>query len=311
MELIMFVGIPASGKSTAARIYADKGYLILSSDEIRRDITQSMSLDHVSEQERRQLNRRVFEIQHQRCCEALARGQSVVLDATNLSRKRRMNLLQQLRRFDCTRKCLLFITPIEVCRERNQARSGLERVPERDLHRLITSFECPIPAEGWDGIEPVVWAGTYSFPFDAIGNYDQENPHHTLTLDAHIAAAEEFCRSYGFGPMLERIAHFHDIGKLYTKRFENYRGDPTSIAHYYGHESYSALLYLAHMCCGKELNAENFQQVLYEAALIGSHMRPLTQWKESPRARDKDIALFGEKFVQDLEKLHQADRAAH
>ena len=35
MELIFFVGIPASGKSTLANQYREQGYQVLSSDEIR------------------------------------------------------------------------------------------------------------------------------------------------------------------------------------------------------------------------------------------------------------------------------------
>ena len=311
MELVMFVGIPASGKSTCSRAYREKGYVVLSSDEIRAQISGGICLDDYSEKERKQLLRQVFDTIHRRCRESLSQGRSVVVDATNLSRKRRMQFLQQMQGIPCAKVCQLFITPVELCLERNRARSGSARVLEKDMHRLICSFECPVPGEGWDEIRPVIWQEPYRFPFEAIVDFSQDNPHHTLTLDAHMEAAEAFCRRQGFGPMLERVAKYHDIGKFYTKRFENYLGQPTRDAHYYGHDSYSALLYLAQMCCGTELTRETFHQVLYEAALIGCHMRPLTRWKENPHNRSKDIALFGEAFIEDLEKLHQADRAAH
>lgn len=311
MELIFFVGIPASGKSTLANQYREQGYQVLSSDEIRSRITGGTPLESYSDRERRQILTQVFETVHRLCAEALTQGKSVVVDATNLSRKRRMHFLQQVQQFACTRICLLFITPVELCLARNRARSGYSRVPDADIYRLACSFECPVPGEGWDEIRPVIWQESYRFPCEAMEGFPQDNPHHTLTLDAHMASAADFCRSHGFGPMLERVAQYHDIGKFYTKRFENYRGEPTQDAHYYGHESYGALLYLAQMCCGREPSGEEFRQILYEAALIGSHMRPLTRWKQNPRSRDQDITLFGEAFVADLEKLHQADRAAH
>lgn len=311
MELVMFVGIPASGKSTCSRIYQEKGYVILSSDQIRSQICGETSLNDCSEKERKQIMIRVFDTIHRLCREALTQGRSVVIDATNLNRKKRMHFLQQMQDIPCSKVCQLFITPVELCMERNRARLGVARVPDRDLHRLICSFECPVPAEGWDEIRPVIWQEPYRFPFEAIADFPQDNPHHALTLDAHMNAAENFCRENSFGPMLERVARFHDVGKLYTKRFENYLGQATEAAHYYGHDSYSALIFLAQMCCGQPLTEEEFRQFLYEAALIGSHMRPLTRWKQNPRSRDQDIRLFGEGFIADLEKLHQADRAAH
>jgi len=311
MELIFFVGIPASGKSTLANRYREQGYMVLSSDEIRSRITGGTPLETYSDRERRQILTRVFDTIHRLCAEALSQGRSVVIDATNLSRKRRMHFLQLFRQISCTKVCLLFITPVELCIARNRARSGYGRVPDRDIHRLACSFECPVPGEGWDEIRPVIWQEPYRFPYEAIEGFPQDNPHHTLTLDAHMASAEAFCRSHGFGPTLERVARYHDIGKFYTKRFENYRGEPTQDAHYYGHESYSSLLYLAQMCCGREPSREEFLQTLYEAALIGSHMRPLTRWRQDPRSREQDVLLFGEAFIADLEKLHQADRAAH
>lgn len=311
MELVLLVGIPGSGKSTCTNEYRNKGYRILSSDDIRRQLSSGMPLDAYPDKERRQILTQVFETIRRLCRESLSHGQSVVVDATNLSRKRRMHFLQQFRDIPCRKVCRLFITPVELCLQRNRARTGYDRVPEEDIYRLICSFECPVPGEGWDAILPVIWQEPYRFPFEAIEAFPQDNPHHTLTLDAHMAAAEAYCRDHGFGPMLEQAARFHDTGKYYTKRFKNYRGDPTETAHYYGHESYSALIYLAQMCCGREPSEETFRQILYIAALIGSHMRPLTCWKQNPRSREQDIALFGETFIADLEKFHQADRAAH
>ena len=75
--------------------------------------------------------------------------------------------------------------------------------------------------------------------------------------------------------------------------------------------AFSTCLYLAEMCCGKHLCAEEFQQVLYEANLINCHMRPLTYWNQNAGGKEKDIALFGAAFVEDLTKLNLADRAAH
>lgn len=311
MELIMFVGIPASGKSTRSAQYREKGYLVLSSDEIREGLIKGADLESLLEKEKAQLHNRVFEIVRKEASAALKRGQSVVVDATNLNRKRRMSFLAQFKRFSCTKKCVLFITPAEICMERNRKRTGNACVPKEGMLRMLCNFECPNYWEGWDEIEPVADPSPYQFPFDKIRGFEQDNPHHNLTLDEHIAATVRFCKEQGYGEMLERVAAYHDIGKLYTKQYRSMRGEPTPHAHYLGHDNYGAYLYLTEMCCGKELSAEAFRKILYETCLINCHMRPLAHWRWSEDAQEKDRQLFGDAFMADLLALHKADRAAH
>ena len=311
MELVMFVGIPASGKSTQSAKYRQQGYQILSSDEIREALINGTNLESLTEKEKTQLHNRVFEIIRKETTAALKRGQSVVVDATNLSRKRRMSFLEQFKRFSCTKKCVLFITPAEICMERNRKRIGNARVPEEGMLRMLCNFECPNYWEGWDEIKAIADSGPYQFPFETIRGFDQDNPHHSLTLDEHIAAAVQFCKEQGYGEMLERVAAYHDIGKLYTKQYRSMRGEPTPHAHYLGHDNYGAYLYLTEMCCGKVLSAESFRRILYEACLINCHMRPIAHWRWVDGAEEKDRQLFGDAFMVDLLALHQADRAAH
>lgn len=311
MELVMFVGIPASGKSTMSAAYREQGYLVLSSDEIRDTLLEGTGLGGIPEQERAHIHRQVFETIRKRTGEAMKQGQSVVVDATNLGRKRRMSFLKQFRQFDCTKKCVLFITSAEICMERNRKRTGNARVPESDMQRMLCNFECPNYWEGWDEIIPVTDAVPYQFPVGEIRGFDQDNPHHSLTLEEHMAAAARFCAEQGYGEMLERVAACHDIGKLYTKQFRNSRGEPTEDAHYLGHDNYGAYLYLTEMCCGKTLTEEDFRKVLYETCLINCHMRPLIHWRWTDNAEEKDRQLFGEEFLFHLQALHQADRSAH
>ena len=311
MELVMFVGIPASGKSTHSAFYREQGYLVLSSDEIRNEITGGVDQESLSEKERSRLHSQVFEIIRRQAVAALKQGRSVVVDATNLSRKRRMNFLAQFRHFDCQKKCVLFITAPEICLVRNRKRSGTARVPDSAIYRMLCGFECPNYWEGWDEIVPAADPIPYRFPFEEIQGFDQDNPHHALTLDEHIAQTVAFCREQGYGERLERVAAYHDIGKRYTKRYCNARGIPTPHAHYLGHDSYGAYLYLAEMCCGKDLTEAQFRGILYEANLINCHMRPLALWRKETTTEEKDRSLFGEPFLTDLLALHRADRAAH
>lgn len=179
------------------------------------------------------------------------------------------------------------------------------------MQRMLCNFECPNYWEGWDEIIPVADAASYQFPFDEIQGFNQDNPHHSLMLDEHMAATVRYCKNQSYGSMLERVAAYHDIGKLYTKQYSDSRGKATPHAHYWGHDNYGAYLYLAEMCCGKKLSADEFRQILYETNLINCHMRPLAHWKWVDGAKEKDQTLFGEDFVSDLLALHQADCSAH
>ena len=107
------------------------------------------------------------------------------------------------------------------------------------------------------------------------------------------------------------MAFYHDIGKLYVKEFKNRRGDSTDLAHFYDHENYGAYLYLTEMCSGRRFDEEYFRKILYNTNLINCHMKPLNSWEASNTAKQKDIILFGEDFIRDLELLNRADRAAH
>ncbi len=310
--LVMMVGIPASGKSTEAAVYAAQGYIVLSSDDVRaRYLAQQGMAYPDDEAARERVNRRVFEQLTAQAVQALRAGENIVLDATNLHRRRRMAILTQLRRLAGRTICRLFVTPHELCLARNATRDDATRVPPEAMQHMLCSFDCPVYQEGWDVIEPVISSQVYRFPFEQTVGCSQDNPHHTLTLYEHLRAAHAYAQAHEYPAELQQVALYHDIGKLYTKSFVNTRGECTSVAHFYGHEHYGAYLYLTEMCCGRTVKKSELQTILYNTALIGAHMRPLHAWSVSPKARAKDVALFGEAFVRDIERIHQADRAAH
>ena len=309
----MLVGIPASGKSSFSREREREGYAVLSSDSIRAAMLAEDGMRDMPEDEDRlfDLNRRVFHMISENATSLLNDGRSVVIDATNLNRRRRINLLREIGAVDCVKKCILFITPREVCLERNARRSGIALVPDSDMRRMIASFECPVLAEGWDAITPVISGEEYRFPFEEAIDFSQDNPHHSLTLYGHLTAARRYAEENGYSERLCEVAYYHDIGKLYVKEFKSFNGEPSATAHFYGHENYGAYLYLCEKCCGKELSDAELCEVLYRACLINSHMRPLNAWNESPRALARDAVLFGDDFIAEVKLLNKADIAAH
>lgn len=303
MELIVLVGVPASGKSSLSEHYARLGYCVLSSDKIRAEMRAGDPAGDTPP------HGRVFEQINIQARAALSKGQSVLVDATNLGRRRRMTFLRQFARIGCTRRCMLLITPVPVCLRRNAHRPDDARVAEEDMHRMIGGFECPVPGEGWDEIVPVVCPEPYRAPLELMAGFEQDNPYHSRTLEGHTQAVVEHLNANGHREQLQRVGRYHDVGKLFTKSFINVHGERMDHAHYRGHENYGAYLYLTERCCGRTLAPAEFTDALYETALINCHMRPLVQWGVKPALRAQDAALFGEQFVADLTALHEADRA--
>lgn len=310
MELVMFVGIPASGKSTKSSLYQKLGYEVISSDDIRNELLKGARLEALSPDQRARLHSKTFETVRRRASEALKGGRSVVVDATNLSRKRRISFLECFRKFPCIKKCLLFLTPVDVCMERNRKRTGNARVPDEAMYRMLCNFECPNYWEGWDEILPVAYNEQYAFPFEQIKDFQQDNSHHALTLDAHLEKTVQYCIDNDCSLSVRKAAGYHDIGKLYTKQYRNSHGEITKEAHYLCHDNYGAYLYITEMCCGKETSPLAFRNILYETSLINCHMYPMFRWKDGIPTK-KDLDLFGSEFLSDLMALHRADRAAH
>ena len=309
-SLVMLIGIPGSGKSTLAKSLVQEGYYVLSSDEIRRNLFGDGGFT-ADEKEREKIQSAVYKVIREEAREHLKNGRSVVIDATNLSRKRRKKLLSFFSDTPSYKKAILLITSPEVCKKRNEIRPRGKRVPDENMEEMLRRFEVPVMGEGWDEISLLIHDEEYRYPFELLSDFSQDNPHHTLTLGAHMDAAKEYAIAHGYSDTLVKICALHDIGKLYTKEFKNYKGEPTDTAHFYGHENFGAYLYLAMELCGKGRTEKEIKEILYEAALINCHMRPLTAWKDSLAAKEKDKLLFGEGFVSDIEKINAADGSAH
>ena len=311
LELVVFVGIPASGKSTMAKQYKEQGYIILSSDELREKTEQEIADGRFVLPSNTNLNSFVFESLKAKAKQLLREGKSIVLDATNLGRKRRMNFLRVAVKTKCHKKCIIFITEPDECYKRNAQRQGYARVPDEAMYKMCCNFECPNYWEGWDEIVPFAQKEEYAFDMNLLVGFSQDNPYHTLTLDEHMKKTHAIAVENGFSERIQKIALIHDIGKYYTKKFENSKGEKTERAHFYGHENYGAYLYLVQSCAGKQLSQDQWKTVLDEVCLINCHMRPLTVWRDNDRARENDKRTFGTEFYEQIVALNKCDRIAH
>ena len=290
VECIFTVGLAASGKSSWAN--AQEGYVVLDSDLIRKELWGSET--------DQQNPTKVFDLMYKRASIALACGRSVICCSTNLNMKYRIHALNQLKRKypDVCYRCVIFNTPVEVCREWNQQRE--RHVPDWLFEKQMRAFQCPVENEGWDSIE-IVTPKKYNKvelsnrmwdDVRAVGS--QDNPHHTLTLYDHLL---ECIKKTHIAPLKSEIdemqvlaaAGLHDIGKAYTRTY-----DENGIAHYYNHENVGAYIVM------------NMQMSLEVIQLVNYHMIPYNKdacanWKKR----------LGEELWKKILILHDADERSH
>jgi len=148
---LVLIGAPGSGKSTWARKHFTRTDVV-SSDRIR-----AMIGDHSTDQ---RANEWAYQALHTIVQGRTTLGKTVVVDATNRTRDYRAQVLKPAIGWCRLAYAVVFLTPLEVCLERNARRRPTRRVPEewvRETHQLITSDFDPatmwIPHEaGFDGV---------------------------------------------------------------------------------------------------------------------------------------------------------------
>ena len=305
--LYMLIGLPASGKTSFAKQYSADNVIHISSDAIRKELYGS--------EEVQDNPNKVFSIMFHRTIDNLLKGNNVIYDATNISRKYRMAFLRDLDAAlgDFTSKVtiigVVFAVPINVCLDRNLARS--RSVPEDVIYRMYRNFQVPSVYEGFDHIDIVNPFKNNSALIDIINSsksISQDNPNHSLTIGDHCEAAAnyfsdnraEIIKEFNFIEyhILYEAALFHDIGKPACKTFVKPNGKRDGKAHYYNHENVGAYIYL---CYSEDMDAKDV------ALLINLHMIHYMDEKFQLKIR----SIYGPDIWKRLEWLNKADMAAH
>ena len=287
--LILLVGICGSGKSTYAKKYIEQhdNTIHLSSDSIREELWGNEATQGD--------NNEVFSLMQTRTIEALNNGQSVVYDATNITRKDRSYIISLCPKF-VKIECHIIWAPIETCVARDMARE--RTVGKEVIDRMLKRFQAPYHDEGIDEIKIIK---SDAFDKYAYGSYimnamkiPHDNPHHTLNVYDHCMEAHKLTvlKTHDYFGEVCLAAQYHDIGKPYVKAFVDSKGNPCDIAHYYQHN-----------CLGAWMSYGMPNVTPYVAWLISVHMDPYLNTKyynKLPTYLKRQVDL-----------LHEADRNAH
>ena len=136
VELVVMVGLQASGKSTWVAAHLAGSHVVVSKDH----------WPNARHREARQ--RRLV-------AGLLADRVSVVVDNTNPSPVERAPLISLAAAAGVPVRAVFLDVPLEVCRERNDARTGRTRVPDVGLFSTAARLVLPSTAEGFASVQVV------------------------------------------------------------------------------------------------------------------------------------------------------------
>lgn len=328
----MLVGLPASGKSTFSEELMEgrDDIVLISSDSIRKEM--------FGDEDEQGKNTEVFEEMAKRTKESLKNGIHVIYDATNLNRKRRKGVLQQLPK-GASKSVVYMATDYKLIHKQNQARERV--VPLHVIENMYKNLQVPIYSEGWDkitfvydedtlnsdlpkqftdavraevlfnreGLELMNFLATYFDEFLPVFDLPHDSKWHSLSIHRHIYYVyKNVLDNYEAEDDAEKelmlwTALLHDVGKAVAKSFVNFKGEETRYANFIGHEFVSSQLAI-NLLQRMGFNNEFIHQV---ATLTQFHMYLL----DEKASKKKLLAYVGEDMYKKLEFLRDADTLAH
>ncbi len=127
MEMILFTGIPGSGKSTFYQQHFFHTHLRVSLDQLRTRNRESRLLQY--------------------CFDTKMR---LVVDNTNVTREDRRNYIRMARQYGYRINGYYLYSDLNECLQRNATRTGRQRIEEKGVIAKYRQLQSPALQEGYD-----------------------------------------------------------------------------------------------------------------------------------------------------------------
>lgn len=250
----VLAGPPGSGKSTWASELvkeSDVATIVFESDAYRQDMFGTLSEDIQNDKH----NSQVFAKMRKDLLDSVSKfkgfdfGSILIYDATNISRRRRIALYNEIKAKDKNAKVVVvvFYKTFEELLSVNENRPKEKQVPVGKIKDMYVNMQPPRVGVDCDDMELVgtrlfekdnqgIYSTTNIFRFEIEGfytNISHDNPHHKETIRQHINMCVE---ASNHNWILEEVAQFHDLGKFIARTWDD-RGFHT----YKGHANLSAM----------------------------------------------------------------------
>lgn len=286
-KLYVLVGLPGAGKTTWAREYAkDKpNTTVVNLDQIREEWYGDESAQGYSD--------RVFGEGCRRMKESFSKNEDVIFDSTNLTRRNRELLLDEvdLDEVDCY--CIIFPQTFETLIRRNKQRARC--VPEGVIKGWMCKFETPLITEGFKEIKIMLPEET----IDLFGSIEEYRfLYSSLSVEGYLYTA------YGYYPTTERdylklkfAMMFYKVGKNFTETYSEELGCNT----YYHYENYGAYLMLL-----QKWELFSAEDILDISAMVCYHTFPI--FAQSEYAKRKWRRRLGQKTYDNIMTIYKYNK---
>lgn len=265
-----------------------------SSDKVRGELYGDESIQGDSN--------KVFRVLHNNVKNFLDRGYDVIYDATNVTRKSRRTIINETRKYCNKIEAHIVWAPYQQCVNRDAARK--RSVGQEVIRKFLYRWQSPNYDEGFDNIElifncDVGWDRIkYSNAMLDNQKIPHDNPHHTLDIWEHSAAAECYCYNKWNNGLLVEAAAYHDIGKPFTKGYKSdENGKIIPVAHYYNHDNVGGYLVYG------MYTPQTKKDAIMCSWIVCNHMQPYFD--------SKYYKNLSPEYKKLLDMIHEADKAAH
>lgn len=215
-KVILMCGIPGAGKSTYAKSISEKtGAKRFSADDYRELFY--IDPDNATPEEQAL----IFNTLYKDANNALAHGQDIIIDNTNVTSKDRQRTLMSLKGYTDV-EIIIVARPYNKCLEANIMRNRV--VPKEALERMYKRFQMPAKGENdkisnisivYTREEEKTYLGHYMDYYKSVIDYDQKNHHHQFTLGEHLYKTGQYIiENIGNDDILVKAAYLHVSHKL-------------------------------------------------------------------------------------------------
>lgn len=299
-KFIMLIGLPGSGKSTYAKSLMDLEGRVqyCSSDKIREELYGDENIQGDPN--------KVFRLLHNKVKDLLNEGHDVIYDATNVTRKNRCGIINEIKPLCKEIEAHIIWAPVQDCIIRDKERK--RTVGEGVIRKFLLRWQSPFYDEGFTKIKIIhntnIGFNTKDYRNARIEDMKipHDNPHHTLGIWEHCRAAASYANSKFVDLVVLEAAPIHDVGKPWVKSFESDEdGKMSTVAHYYQHHCVGGYLTYGMYDLKGEPAAEGV--AIMVSWLVTNHMEPFFDSKYYRNLQPK--------LKRMIDELHEADLAAH
>lgn len=270
--LYITIGLMGVGKTTWAKDHCEgTGGLHLSSDGIRMQLYGTLKGQTTPVQ-----NKEVFRVM-QEGLDSFSTNDSLTTayyDATNLNRKKRIQVYTWAKSRGITVIAKVFLKPLQDLLNCNDRRDEGEQVPEDIIRERYKDLQ--VPRLGVDCDEVQVEGVMSDFRYEIYEGLSEnhDSPHHAESIKEHILLTLLGCQEFEGQPYYQQlldVAGHHDLGKAVCRKVDtedlphkNYFREQNNGLYctYMGHAEVSACYYLAYMNEEGLLDDKKSQQVL-------------------------------------------------